>query len=78
MRDLVMVPSADRKDAALVVIDRADTGGADREMYLRFRTPGTLVAHRDDSATATIGATKLTIASVAHSSGTPKIGEDRR
>jgi len=74
LRDLVMVPSADGKNAAVVVIDRADTGGADREMYIKFRTPGALVAN-GDTATATIGATKLTIASVVHSSGTPKVAK---
>ncbi|MEO8548454.1 MAG: hypothetical protein ABI678_00700 [Kofleriaceae bacterium] len=57
IRDLVMIPSADGKDAAVVVIDRADTGGADREMHLQFHTPGKL----DASFTTTVGATKLVI-----------------
>ena len=72
IRDLVLVPSADRKDAALVVIDRADSGGADREMHLQFRTPGKL-ALTADGATATIGGTKLAITNLAHA-GKPVIG----
>ena len=71
-RDLVLIPSADKKDAALVVVDRADTGGADRTMYLRFRVPGGLTANGDNAATK-IGGTQLTIASVARTSGAPKL-----
>jgi hypothetical protein len=74
VRDLVMIPSVDKKDAAVVVVDHADTGGDDRALYLRFRTPGTLVAS-GDNASATVGSTKLTIQSVAHSSGSPKIAK---
>ncbi len=72
LRDLVLVPSADGKDAALVVVDRADTGGADREMHLQFRTPGKL-ALAGDQATATVGATKLTITNVTRA-GKPVLG----
>ncbi|HEY1557400.1 MAG TPA: hypothetical protein VGF94_21340 [Kofleriaceae bacterium] len=63
LRDLVLVPSADGTDAALVVVDRARTGDAARGMDLRFRTPGHL-ALAATTATATIGATKLAIESV--------------
>jgi hypothetical protein len=42
LRDFVLLPSADARDAQLVIVDRAVTGDADRHMYLRFRVPGTL------------------------------------
>ncbi len=71
-RDFVLVPSTDGKDAALVVIDRAETGGADREMHLRFRTPGKL-ALSGATASATIGASTLAISVIGQSSGTPTI-----
>lgn len=71
-RDLVLVPSADGQDAALVVIDRAETGAADRPMELRFRTQGKL-ALAGATATATIGASRLSITTLEHSSGTPAI-----
>lgn len=74
VRDFVLVPSRDGKDAALVVIDRANTGGAKRAMHLRFRTPGGL-ALADDTATATIGSTKLAIAPVTRTSGKAAIGK---
>ncbi len=74
IRDWVLVPNADGTNAALVVIDRADTGGADRSMHLRFRTPGVL-ALQGETATAAIGATKLTIASAARSSGKASLGK---
>ena len=62
-RDFVMVPSADGKDAQLVVIDRADTGVAGRGMNLRFRTPGALALKgQTATATATIGGSQLAIA----------------
>ena len=48
LRDFVLIPSADGTDAALVVLDRANTGGDDRDLYLRFRTPGTLALAGDD------------------------------
>lgn len=77
LRDVVMFPSADGHDAVVVVVDAANTGADDRHMFLRFRTPGKLAldARADPViATATIGATRLAIANVAHSSGTPTIG----
>jgi hypothetical protein len=74
-RDWVLVPSKDGTDAALVIIDRADTGGANRPMNLRFRTPGRL-ALSGETATATVGSSALTIASVARTSGNAKIGQN--
>ena len=64
LRDLVVIPNADGTDAAVVVLDRANTGGDDRDLYLRFRTPGHL-ALTGTSATATVGATKLAITALA-------------
>jgi MYXO-CTERM domain-containing protein len=73
VRDLVVVPSSDGGDAAVVVVDRAQTGAGNRAMYLRFRVPGEL-ALDGDLATRTIGMTRLAIASVARSSGRPVLG----
>jgi hypothetical protein len=72
-RDLVVVPSADGTNAAVVVIDRASTNDSDRHMYLRFRTPGHL-ALSGTRATATVGKTALTIAPIGPVNGKPAIG----
>ncbi|MFT3694922.1 MAG: hypothetical protein QM831_17360 [Kofleriaceae bacterium] len=39
LRDIVMIPTADGKDAAVVVIDKANTDSADNHLFLRFRSP---------------------------------------
>ncbi len=70
VRDLVMIPSADGTDASVVVIDRASTTSDQRAMYVRFRVPATL-ALAGDTATTTIGGTKLAIRSLV---GKPTIG----
>lgn len=72
LRDVIVIPSADGKDAVAIVIDRATTGD-DRSMFLRFRTPGHL-ALADETATATVGASKLAISSLARTSGKAAIG----
>ena len=46
LRDFVLLPSKDGRDAALLVIDRAQTGDATASMYLRFRTPAQARARR--------------------------------
>ncbi len=75
IRDLVLVPSTAGTDAILVVVDRADTGGADRAMNLRFRVAGALALDaKSGRADKTIGATKLSIASIARTGGTPSLG----
>lgn len=66
VRDFVLLPSEDGRDAALLVVDRARTGARDRGMNLRFRTPGKLVLD-GNTATATVGSTRLSIASIARS-----------
>jgi hypothetical protein len=73
IRDLVLLPNKDGTDASVVIVDRATTRGPDRPMYLRFRAPSGL-ALASDTATATIGGSKLTIHNVARTSGTPVIG----
>jgi hypothetical protein len=75
LRDLVMIPSADGTDAALVVADRARTGGADRPLLLRFRVPARLSLD-GEVGTALVGSrkTRLAIAAVHRSSGTPEVG----
>jgi uncharacterized protein (TIGR03382 family) len=72
-RDLVLLPSADGTDAAVVVVDRAATGGDDRAMYLRFRVPGGL-SLEGDRASVTIGTTQLAIHSLVRSGGKPTLG----
>jgi hypothetical protein len=57
----------------LVVVDRANTVEEDRGMYLRFRSPGHF-ALDGDVATASVGSTKLTVSSLARTSGTLAIG----
>ena len=73
LRDLVLVPNTDGTAAALVVVDRATTGDAAREMDLRFRTPGHF-ALAGERASATVGSTRVDIVGVARSSGRPAIG----
>jgi hypothetical protein len=73
VRDFVLVPSADGKDAALIVIDRADTTAEGRAMHLRFRTPGKLELAGDVAKTK-VGTTQLVIASVARSGGKTALG----
>ena len=71
LRDFVLLPSADGVDATLVVIDHADVDDAARKMYVRFRVPGEL-ALDNDTATATIGGTRLAI----HGATTPTLGKE--
>jgi len=73
LRDFVLVPSTDGTDAALVIIDRAQTGSPGNFMDLRFRTPGTLSLD-GDTATARVGGTQLAIRSIARSEGTTTLG----
>ncbi len=60
LRDLIVVPFDDGKDATVIVIDRATTTSADRKMYLDFHAPGTIGA----DGTATVGGSKLKIIAV--------------
>lgn len=76
LRDLVMIPSADGTDAAIVIVDRASTESEQRPMYLQFRVPG-ILALDGDTATTTIGGTKLAIQSLTRSSGKPTIGKTK-
>jgi len=61
VRDFVLVPSRDGRDAQLVIADRAVTRDADRHMYLRFRVPGELALDAAGTATARIGDARLAI-----------------
>ena len=58
LRDFVLVPSADGKNAALVVIDRATAG----KMLLTFHVPGAMAA----DGSATVGASQLKIAPIGN------------
>ncbi len=71
LRDLVLLPSADGHDAALVVVDRATTGAAARKMYLRFRVPGELALDASGTGTATIQGARLAI----HGAHAPTLGK---
>jgi len=57
IRDFVLVPYNDGKDATLVVIDRATTTSADRKLYVTFHSPGAIGA----DGGASVGASKLKI-----------------
>jgi MYXO-CTERM domain-containing protein len=71
LRDLVLLPSADGHDAALVVVDRATTGEAARKMYLRFRVPAELALDASGTASATIQDARLAI----HGAHAPTLGK---
>ncbi len=73
VRDLVMIPSDEGRDATVIVVDRASTTSEGRAMYLRFRTPAHL-ALSGETATGAVGSTKLVISSVARSGGKAAIG----
>ncbi|HEV7558029.1 MAG TPA: hypothetical protein VGO00_21325, partial [Kofleriaceae bacterium] len=75
IRDFVAIPSADGTDVALVIADRATTGGDNRGMNLRFRVNGDGLALNGTTGETTVGDTRVTIASVAKTSGTPAIGK---
>ncbi len=72
LRDFVLVPSAGEHDAHLLIVDRARTSGAERDMYLRFRTLAHL-ARNEAGATGPIGSTRVSIQTLALTSGTPEL-----
>ena len=74
LRDFVLLPSADGRDASLVIVDRATTGDADRKMYLRFRVPAELAIDKSGTGTATIKDARVTI-SGPHA---PSVGRTQR
>src|SRR6185436_264148 len=71
LRDFVLLPSADGRDASLVIVDRATTGDASRKMYLRFREPAALTLDQAGTGTATIGDARV---AMSGSGGAPTIG----
>ena len=71
-RDFVLVPSADGRDAFLLVVDRATTSGAERDMFLRFRTLAHL-ARNGAGAAGSIGRTHVAIQPLALTSGNPEL-----
>jgi len=73
LRDLVLLPSPDGRDASLVVLDRATTGAAERKMYLRFRVPAELAIDSSGTGTATIKDARVTISG----SHAPLLGKTR-
>jgi uncharacterized protein (TIGR03382 family) len=73
LRDLVLVPwrsarAGDPTDATLIVVDRAESGSANRPLYTRWRLPGVATVSPDRAAT-TVGDSALTVARLASSSG---------
>jgi hypothetical protein len=69
LRDFVLVPSKDGRDASLVIIDRATTGEADRKMFLRFRVPGEIAIDKAGIGTIAIKDAKLAISDGAATPG---------
>jgi len=61
LRDFVLLPSRDGRDASLVIVDRAQTGDAAGKMYLRFRVPAELAIDAAGTGTATIKGARLAI-----------------
>ena len=61
LRDFVLLPSGDGRDASLVIADRARTGDAGNKLYLRFRVPAELALDRAGAAVAAIGGARLAI-----------------
>lgn len=72
IRDFVLVPWRQGRDAALVVIDEADTTDADRALHLRFRTQGKL-ALTGKVSRATVGQTALQIEALSPKGAVPTI-----
>jgi hypothetical protein len=70
LRDYVLLPS--QNDGTLVLVDRVVTGDASRGMHLRVRTP-TSLSLGSDVATATVGASALSIRRLYSSSGAPSV-----
>lgn len=60
IRDIVMIPTADGKDAAVVTIDHANTDSADNHMYLRFRSPSVWAINGNVSSTR-VGSSNVSI-----------------
>ena len=71
LRDFVLVPWNGGVDASLVVIDRATTADGN-DLYLRFRTPGTLVLEHGVARGKT-GKSDLTIHRVWATGGAPEV-----
>jgi hypothetical protein len=65
-----MIP--DDAGAAVVLIDRVTTGGAERSLHLRVRTPSSL-SLSGDVASSTLGSSSLAVRKVWASSGTASV-----
>jgi hypothetical protein len=70
LRDFVLIPSA--TGASVVLIDRVVTGGADRALHLRVRSPAAL-GLSGDVASGTLGGSSLGIRKVWASDGVPNV-----
>ena len=79
LRDLVYVPALDRGDAIVIAIDRATTGGDDRELLVRFRVPAPLQADPAHPArtTAVVGGSKIAIEQLALADGAAPVATIR-
>lgn len=71
IRDIVVVPWGDGKDASVVVVDRAESGDRGRELFLRFRTQAKL-ERIGDIARGTRGGSSLAIQPLWSSGGKPE------
>ena len=73
IRDIVLIPwGKQRADATTVVIDRTESGAAERQMHLRFRSPSMFKLDKD-VAHAKIGASTFTIRRVSPTTGAPEV-----
>jgi hypothetical protein len=70
IRDFVLVPNGD--SGTVVLVDRVVTGDASRALHLRVRSPSAL-ALGSNAATATVGASAVTIQKLWSTSGTPSV-----
>jgi hypothetical protein len=70
IRDFVLIP--DEAGAAVVLIDRVTTSGAERSLHLRVRTPSAL-SLSGDVATSSLGNSSLAVRKVWASSGTASV-----
>jgi hypothetical protein len=71
-RDFVLIPSGGGRDAALLVVDRAQTPGPTRALHLRFRTLAEL-ATEEGGYGGSIGHTRVGIRTLFATPGKPEL-----
>jgi hypothetical protein len=71
-RDFVVIPANEGKDAAVLIVDRAQTPGAGQGLHLRFRAVAEL-AQQGENYAGSIGSTRVEISPVFTSAGAPQL-----